>query len=299
MSPGQLALDVTADVAVVTMPRGVTRGADQARRERELTLRAVGSGDEAFVLDGADAQVPSARATALIARCLAAEVDGDVVAKSLTVGDREALLLQLRRLTFGETMDAVLECPSESCGERLELEVRVGDLLVPPYDDVRDVYDVTAVCDGSSYAVEFRIPDANDLDDIAIVALGDPEAAAAELLRRCVLRTLVDGVELAAPDIPSEVRQAIETAMADRDPQADIVLELTCPACGMAFSQILDTATYFLHELDLWATRLLHEVHTLALYYHWNEQQILSMSPRRRARYLDLIADSVGRGAAR
>src|SRR3954462_9481400 len=116
----------------VAIPGGVWRD-DTPQTDglvRQIALRPVGGEDEAFLLDTAEQAAPSERATALLARCLL-EPDADIAARALTVGDREALLLHLRRLTMGETCDCMLRCPAEQCGERMELELNVSDLLVP------------------------------------------------------------------------------------------------------------------------------------------------------------------------
>jgi hypothetical protein len=77
---------------------------------RQIALRSIDAEDDAFILDTAD-ELPAARATALVARCLD---EGEAAARALTVGDREAVLLHLRRLTFGESMECVLRCPAAS-----------------------------------------------------------------------------------------------------------------------------------------------------------------------------------------
>jgi hypothetical protein len=44
-------------------------------------------------------------------------------------------------------------------------------------------------------------------------------------------------------------------------------------------------------ELNAAATRLLHDVHTLASAYGWSEGDILAMSEARRARYVAMVLD--------
>ncbi len=61
----------------------------------------------------------------------------------------------------------------------------------------------------------------------------------------------------------------------------------------MAFSATFECATYFLSELAARARHLLHDVHTLAWYYHWSESDILALTPGRRDRYIAKIAESL------
>lgn len=272
------------DTVRVALPGGV-----------ELALRAVGGEDEVFILDTGGA-LPGERATALLSRCIS---DGGRIAPDLTVGDREALLLHLRRLTFGETLDCTLRCPAESCGEPLELALGVSDLLVAPYREVRASYEVAADVDGERFEVSFRLPTAGDLDHVATLSRSDPEQGAGEILRRCVLSATRNGAVIDVAALPAAVRAAVSAAMAERDPQAELELELRCPTCGLAFSMVFDTAAFFLRELEERAAALLREVHTLALHYHWSETEILRMPARRRAQYLALLAELPSTARAR
>ena len=77
--------------------------------------------------------------------------------------------------------------------------------------------------------------------------------------------------------------------MAAADPQADVELALSCPACGHAWPAAFDIASFLWTEVDAWARVLLHEIHALASAYGWREADILALSPRRRRAYLELI----------
>ena len=163
----------------------------------EVTLRAACAADDAFILDSAETMMPCERATALIARCLvAADVDASEIAGALTAGDREALLLQLRRLSFGDKIDCVLRCPDRACGELMDLTLGVNDLLLAPYGDVRRHYETHAEVDGRQFDISFRLPVAYDLDDIAAAGHRDPACGATDLLRRCVERIRVNAADI-------------------------------------------------------------------------------------------------------
>jgi hypothetical protein len=254
-------------------------------------LRAVAGEDQLFLLESAGT-LPSERATALLGRCLLA---GERVAKALTVGDREAALLQLRRLTFGDSIECSLLCPASGCAKRMELVLRIGELLVPAYDVSAYAYDESFVFQGRACEATFRLPTAADLNAIATISREDPERGALELFARCVSRLVVNGVQLAGAEVPHALRSDVAAAMAARDPQAELELDLCCPECGQSFSTVFDTASFFLQELDVRAKSLLQEVHTLAWHYHWSEREILSMPVARRARYLELVSDAIAR----
>jgi hypothetical protein len=78
--------------------------------------------------------------------------------------------------------------------------------------------------------------------------------------------------------------------MVQADPQADVQLALTCPACGHQWEATFDIASFFWSEIDSWAHRILREVHTLASAYGWREADILAMSPQRRQLYLEMVS---------
>jgi hypothetical protein len=82
--------------------------------------------------------------------------------------------------------------------------------------------------------------------------------------------------------------------MADRfatsDPQADVQIQLLCPACSSTWEQDFDISSFLWAEIDTWARRLLADVHVLARAYGWDEDQILALSPLRRHAYLEMVS---------
>jgi hypothetical protein len=261
---------------------------------REVWLRAIGDEDETFILDTAGALLPGARATALVARCL---TDGESQSRTLTVGDREALLLHLRRLSLGESIDCVLRCPAASCSETLECRLQISDLLMPQ-GVAADPGTVIIDAGGARFRVSFRPPAAADVDHAAALITDDIEHAAMSIFERCVVAAERDAVPITAAEVPATVRMAVEAAMAAANPQAEIQLAMRCPACGNEFTSLFDTATFFLRELDERATRTLHDVHALAQHYHWSEADILRLPARRRSQYIELVREAKARGRA-
>ena len=53
--------------------------------------------------------------------------------RSARSATREALLLHLRRLLVGDRLACVLSCPDPACGEPMDVELAVEELLVGPY----------------------------------------------------------------------------------------------------------------------------------------------------------------------
>lgn len=269
---------------------------------REAALRPISGVDEALLLEEWALLDQAARVSALLARCLTglgrpgpASIDA---VRSLSVGDREALLLHLRRISLGDAMQATLRCPA--CDERLDVELRASELLLPPYSQTQPCYETTVSLGERSWRLSFRLPNGGDQEAAATLARDDLRAAAEQLARRCVVAAVP-----AAGDGPTDddwLPAALETLsalMSELDPQAELILNLTCPACGSAFRSLFDTAGYLFAELAERAPRLDHEVHMLAFHYHWSEAEILRMTARKRRRYLELLADELAEARGR
>lgn len=265
---------------------------------KEFALRPISGTDEAFLLEMGDGVLPARRASALLARCLeAGGLDPHAVVRELSVGDREALLLQLRRLSMGDRIECVVTCPATECGESLDVQLSASALLLPPYASWprEGMHDVFIEDEAGALRVQFRLPTGADQEaaaDLAYHGTGDPVGL---LLRRCVWSATSGHGPFGVDDLTANAIAQLSAAMADLDPQAEIDLELTCPACNASFETVFDATTFLLADLDARIERLYREVHTVALHYHWSEQDILGMSRARRQRYLGLIADARAR----
>ncbi len=208
----------------------------------------------------------------------------------LSVGQRDSRLLDVRKLTFGTHLASFNECMK--CQERLEFEFDVDDIRVAPGAECMD-QEHTVMCGG--YELHFRLP--TSLDLAAIAGCSDVTAARILLVRRCVLRVIQDGAEVdvgksdGMPALSEAVIVALAAQMASCDPQAEVEIDLTCPACGLRWPVIFDIVPFLWTEICVQARRLLGEVHTLAWAYGWSEADILSLSATRRHFYLEMVTN--------
>jgi len=204
------------------------------------------------------------------------ESDAEALA-SLTIGQRDALLLRLRDWTFGPQLTALAVCAA--CGTQIELSIRVADLL-----GAEPEREVSLAADG--YDLRLRPPNSDDL-----AAADDPDLARArvQVLERCLLSARYLNTPVKAAELPDAVLDAAERRLAAADPQADIRLSITCPDCEAPGSTTFDIVSFFWREIEAWAGRILREVHTLAAVYGWGEREILALSPLRRQCYLELV----------
>lgn len=281
------------NTATITLPGGFWIDGE---RHQEVGLCPLTGRDLEQILEAGRSFSHAERATSVLARCITHlgplnPVTSDNV-RLLTVGDREALLLHLRRLTFGDRLDCVLNCPQDGCEEKMGLELAVSNLMLPPYQNARETYEATISDGGKIYHVKFRLPTGCDQEKAARLVESDPQTAAEQLLQSCVLHVSTDG-DLPIEGVPSSVKEQLPHIIAELDPQAEISINITCTACGNVFRTILDAGTYFFGELGSHLSQLYNEVHLLAYHYHWSETEIMSMSTAKRHRYCNLLLNAL------
>lgn len=224
------------------------------------------------------AQSPTERALLMLALACP-DLSVQELAK-LSIGQRDDRLLTLREWAFGSQLVSVVDCPN--CGNRLELDFTVADIRVPPHPEAVSEHSL----DVEGYSVKFRLPNSEDL---TAIALQDIEPRSEALLQRCLLEATYQTSTQLFDQLPEKVLNYVVDQMALADPQAEIKLAVTCPGCGHAWKSVFDIVSYFWEELNVWATRLLREVHILASAYGWREADILAMHPYRRQLYLEMV----------
>ena len=237
------------------------------------------AGDIVRLWEEGSRQHPLDRALTILAR--ACPTIGRERLAELIIGQRDALLLQLREETFGRRMDAYAECPE--CREKLEFTLDTAEFLSLSGQPAADSFSFKE----ERVDVTYRLPDSRDL--AASGGCTTPEAARAVLLERCLLKSRLDGREILPVDQPESVIAGIASQMSESDPVGDILLNLHCQACSAGWEQAFDIASFFWTEIAVQAKRLLREVHVLAQAYGWGEDEILSMGAERRNYYLEMV----------
>ncbi len=227
--------------------------------------------------DGQRLPLPS-RALAM----LAAGVDdlAPAALAGMPVGERDRLLMDLRHQLVGSQVMGLVRCPH--CQEMIEVEFALPQIRQPASGDARTGWVETGRC-----RMHVRAPTAGDL--VAVAGLRDPQVIRRQLFERCVLAAWQDNEPVAPALLPDGAIVAAARRMAELDPQGDVELGLDCPSCGNASRRVFDIAWCLWQELEVWAARLLGDVHELARGYGWAERDILALSPARRRHYLALL----------
>jgi hypothetical protein len=212
-----------------------------------------------------------------------------------SIGMRDASLLELRSLIFGQDMKGVVTCPN--CSERLELNFTVDEIRTGPVrtemavnategtDSLSDKIPDLLYAEGT-YQITYRLPTVREVAGISDMA--NPVVARSHLLLSCILSAKTDDRIIGPDEIPEEILTEICSLMGAADPGGNIRLEITCPSCTHLCEHLFDIVPYLWKEIDSWARKTMSEVHVLACRYGWSETEILAMSPWKRQRYIEM-----------
>lgn len=208
---------------------------------------------------------------------LSHKLDLQQTIRNLTVGDRIAIILHLRKITFGTTLYCTIQCPN--CKEKLSIDLAINSLLQPANPNPQTTYPLKF----ENYQLKIRPIKGSDLEDIALNQ--NAPNLTEKLLRTCILT--------ANPPLPktlsNQFQAQISAKLSHLDPQADLTLNINCQLCNKTFQTSLDIEDFFFNEIISRYPQLEREIHWIAFHYHWDEKTILSLSISKRKRYVELI----------
>lgn len=218
------------------------RSRRQAAPRAELSLRAMTGFEEEFLEANLDAE-PVLLCNELLARCMVSP--GEDIREALAqvrgmlIPERDRSLLQLRRISLGDTLELRTRCPA--CGHSHDLSLSLSELP-------------------SDFVVEQRRLELN-LGKMAVLRLptaGDQErmrVAAGSAERRTVLLStcLEQWGEEKGPfpedrirGLTTGERRALEEAMTRALPDFSLSLQVSCSSCAHSFVAPLDLRSFFL-----------------------------------------------------
>lgn len=228
---------------------------------RQVTLRKMTGKEEALLADPKLRSNGGKLITALLANGITAleglnRVDTEVT-RRLCSADRNFLLLELRRLTFGNEIEAHYRCPrcqgSMTVWEDLsQLEVRwveegaLPEIQVLLQDGYRDQ-------DGHwQYDFAFGLPTGEDEEAAASRRDNNPTRQRDALLARCLKRVgdleprriRAMGLRILS-DLSMGDRRLIQKAIDDNTPGPDLTRDVICSQCGEAYRTALDMSNFF------------------------------------------------------
>jgi hypothetical protein len=252
-------IEIASWQETVTLPVGLE---DEETGEvlREVSLRKLTGNEEALLVEPRLRQNGGKLITALLASCVRGPDSGERLAaatvRRLASADRNYLVLEVRRLTFGDELEARYQCPR--CGattfaleDLAQLEVRTVDELE---DEIRvELRDGFRDTTGEVHReLVFRLPTGADEEAAAARRDGNAARQRDALLARC-LRRVGDleprRVEALGSRILAELsmsdRRLIQVAIEDAAPGPNLIRTIVCDGCGEEFHAMLDMSHFF------------------------------------------------------
>lgn len=241
------------------LPVGYLNEADRTIT-RQVTLRKMTGREEALLADPKLRGNSGKLISALLANCVVSiaginQVNPNII-RSLASGDRNFLLLELRRLTFGDELPARYRCPS--CQGITEVWENLSELETKQAEDAAQEIQVVLKDgyqdpDGNwQYDVCLRLPNGEDEEVAAGRRDTNPTRQRDALLARCLTRVgdleerriRALGVRILA-DLSMPDRRLIQKALDDAAPGPDLTREITCQHCGEVYQAGLDMSNFF------------------------------------------------------
>ncbi|MEU0214541.1 hypothetical protein ABZ281_05225 [Streptomyces sp. NPDC006265] len=217
----------------VTLERGIFR---DGTWYRDAEVRELNGYDEEAIAAAGAGSAPQKVVETLLTRgvvSVGSEPMTRKLAGELLIGDRELLIMAIRRATFGDTLDFE-RLPCTHCGELVDLTVPLAAIPFVHLDDPEQAeYDVP-LRKGATAVV--RMPTGEDQEQVFSVRNNRAKQDSV-ILSRCVVRLVqADGSEVRRPPAQSlnmADRQTILQFLVDRQPGPRLAdFTFTHETCG-------------------------------------------------------------------
>jgi len=241
----------------------------------------------------------------------ACDVVRSIIAE-LSLGEKNMILLLLRKLAFGDNLALVSYCPF--CKEKMTQNVATTELVnsgkdsgvcstatsLQQSDSIYQLsYDVVARDhqNGRDYMLNIRPIIVGNLQDIYDSIMGKKIDSSELSVKREVIEKIVHmNVLKSVPALPVDIYSnakdlalAIVERIGDLDPLSNIRLSLTCPQCEKRFLEDFYPEYFVFKEIAFYHSFLEHDLNWIALHYGWTEGDITELPISRRKRYVNLI----------
>jgi hypothetical protein len=258
------------------LPGGLVEG---EKRQRQYLFWPVSGALELALAETAEtaASIPEAvtRILALALQELGGQPVDEERAASLCVADRQFLMRRLEQhLGFS---GGWFHADCTACGARFDFHLNYAEL---PVQEAGADYPWATV-DHQGRTLRFRLPTGRDQERLTRIP---DERACSWLLRQLACAPEPLG------EVDASLVDSVETALEAVAPAVVVQVQACCPECGANTAVDLDPYRVVRRQSE----DLLHQVHRIALHYHWSEAEILGLPHSRRQRYLEMIDRSRG-----
>lgn len=225
-----------------------------------FTLREMNGTDEEAIHRG-DVKTNGAKmSTVLLTRCVTSigsitkkgmnPKEWENIIKSLLVGDRDIILMELRRQSIGETIEVTHTCPNPNCKARLKTSVDLDELEIVPFDGL--------------WEIPFELPKgyrdkkgelhrkgimrrANGLDGEVLTPLAKNNLAKAETTMLTRLCKFDDGVHVddtVMASLSVKDRNYLQSVMNEHLFGINMTIPVMCDRCGEEFQGSLNQTNF-------------------------------------------------------
>lgn len=203
----------------------------------------------------------------------------------LTISMRVEALLEICTLGGTEQITAQVFCSKENCDELMEIQLSREEILsIKPENNKSSRFQIQV--NGKNYT--FRKPTGNDQLEWQKSSYNHEDEVVETIMQ--TLWVVPRNKKIDSKTLFSDKGiQVVNKEMLINDPLTYFKLTIQCPSCKHQWYHTFDLEGLLLKKLHEAQKHLLYTIHSLASYYHWSEQHILALSPRRRNYYLSLI----------
>jgi hypothetical protein len=202
----------------------------------------------------------------------------------LQVGTRIECLLRIIDLSGAFEAAFALRCRNSDCGEPLEVELSLDDLLSAQ----EEPSELPALQCGDQ-TLTLRKPIGADQREWAGRVFEDEVTAINSMVHDLIVRDDESTPDDRPLSLTGEALSLVDRVMQDGDSLVHFSLELVCPHCESHSEFEIDLQALAIERLDQCQRRLLATVHRLAKHYHWSEEQIFAVPAWRRQNYLKML----------
>ena len=227
---------------------------------KTFTLREMTGEDEEYI-HRSDIKSNGAKvSTALLSRCvtsigsLTKKSVGikkwEQIFKEILVGDRDIMLLQLRRESIGEEIEVVHTCPNPECKAKLKTVINVDELEIKPFDGMKEIpFELPKGYTDSKGIThktgKMRRPNGLDGEVLTPVAKNNLAKAESLLLSRiCKFddNSYIDQSIMAKLSIKD--RQYLQDLLNEHSFGVDMTVPVMCDRCGEEFKGTLNQSNF-------------------------------------------------------
>lgn len=228
---------------------------------KTFTLREMTGADEEFV-NRADIKSNGAKvSTALLSRCVLSvgtltrksfnsPKEWENIFKEMYTGDRDIILLELRRISIGDTIEVSHTCPNPECKAKLKTEILIDELKINEFDGLREIpFELPKGYKDKKGVIHkqgiMRRP--NGLDGELLTPLAKNNIAKAETLLLTRICKFSDGAYIddsVMASLSIKDRNYLQSLLNDHQFGIDMTVDIMCDHCGEYFKGNLNQSNF-------------------------------------------------------